>query len=147
MEFHAIGMNDLVDITEETFGTIQDDPTNLGRGGFTGQAADNYKFKVPQLYNLSDSPFYGHGASLRTIREVIEYKNAAVAENGDVPASQLAAGFQPLGLTAEEINDLIAFLTNGLLDANLGRYEPTTLPSGQCFPNADPQSRQDLNCF
>ena len=38
------------------------------------KAEDMYKFKVPQLYNLKDSPHYGHGASMKTIREVVRYQ-------------------------------------------------------------------------
>jgi cytochrome c peroxidase len=146
MEFHAIGLKDLVDCPEETFGTTPDNVENLGRGGFTQREEDNYKFKVPQLYNLSDSPFYGHGASFRDLREVMEYKNAAVPQKTTVPTGQLAAGFRPLNLTDQEIDDLTAFLTTGLRDDNLRRYEPASLPSGQCFPNADVASRLDLGC-
>ena len=29
-----------------------------GRGGFTKNAADEYKFKTPQLYNLKDHNFF-----------------------------------------------------------------------------------------
>ena len=117
-----------------------------GRGGFTQNEADNYKFKVPQLYNLADSPFYGHGSSFRSIRAVIEYKNNAVPENDEVPAGQLAAGFVPLNLTDAQIDDLVAFIGTALHDPDLARYEPQVLGSNQCFPNNDEQSRVDLGC-
>ncbi len=146
MEFHALGMKELFDIPETTFGTSDSNNERLGRGGFTQNEADNYKFKVPQLYNLSDSPFYGHGSSFRSIREVIVYKNNAVPENENVPTSQLASGFVPLNLTDEQIDDLTTFLTTGLRDPELARYEPQALGSGFCFPNNDPQSRADLGC-
>lgn len=146
MEFHALGMNDLNDVPEQTFMTAEDAPANLGRASFTGQDEDKYKFKVPQLYNLTDSPFYGHGSSFRSIKDVIVYKNAAIAENPDVPQSQLAESFKPLGLTEQEIDDLTTFLYTGLRDPNLSRYEPETLPSGNCFPNNDPLSQDDLGC-
>jgi cytochrome c peroxidase len=105
-----------------------------------------YKFKVPQLYNLKDSPFYGHGGTLRSIREVITYKNEAVPQKTTVPAAQLAEDFVPLGLTDQEIDALVAFIENALYDPNLDRYVPETLPTGQCFPNADPMSQEDLGC-
>ena len=146
MEFHAIGMKDLLDCPEETFKTPAGDPAYLGRGGFTGEEEDMYKFKVPQLYNTSDSPFYGHGSSLRSLREVIEYKNLGVPENTNVPANQLAKDFKPLDLTDTEIDDIVAFLENALRDPELARYEPTSLPSGNCFPFADPVAAQDLGC-
>jgi cytochrome c peroxidase len=146
MSFHALGMNDLVDCPEPTVRTSPDNVENRGRGGFTGNPEEDYQFKVPQLYSMRSSPFYGHGASMRTLREVVDYKNNAVAENSRVPTAALAPGFRPLELTETEIDDLTAFLSNGLHDARLRRYEPDGLPSGQCFPNNDEQTRVDLRC-
>jgi cytochrome c peroxidase len=146
MDFYALGMKDLIDCEEPTFKTPIDATENLGRGGFTNNAEDMFKFKVPQLYNLKDSPFYGHGASFRDLRALIAYKNEAVPENPIVPAEQLADEFIPLSLTAPEIDAITAFLEDALYDPNLARYEPDQLLSGQCFPNADAQSAQDLGC-
>ncbi len=146
MEFHALGLNDLDDCPEEIFNTEASNPAHLGRGSFTGLTEDMYKFKVPQLYNMKDSPFLGHGSSIRSIRAMVEYKNLAVAENSDVPASQLAEDFEPLNLSNEQISDIVAFLEDGLYDPNLKRYEPESLPSGNCFPFNDPISRVDLGC-
>ncbi len=146
MEFHALGFNDLYDCPEEIFKTATDDPAHKGRGSFTGLAEDMYKFKVPQLYNMKDSPFFGHGSSFRTIKAVVEYKNLATAENTNVPASQLAEGFVPLNLTEQQIDDITAFLKFSLYDPNLRRYEPESLPSGNCFPFNDPIARIDLGC-
>ena len=146
MTFHALGMADLVDCPEPTIRTAVENPENLGRGGFTGRPEDAYKFKTPQLYNLKSSPFYGHGSSFRSVRNVIAYKNRATPENARVPAAQLADAFQPLGLTEEEIDRLTAFIEDGLYDPALDRYVPGSLPSGQCFPNHDESSRRDLGC-
>lgn len=146
MEFHAIGMKDLYDCPEEVFKTDETNAEHLGRGGFTGLAEDNYKFKVPQLYNMKDSPFFGHGASIRSIRQMVEYKNLGLPENINVPVSQLAEEFRPLNLTDQEVDDLVAFLSEALYDPNLARYEPESLPSGNCFPFNDPQARVDLGC-
>lgn len=146
MEFYALGMNDLSGTG--VFGVTQTELDNAGkgRGGFTGNTQDMYKFKVPQLYNLSNSPFYGHGGNFTTIKSVIAYKNQALAQNAQVPASQLAAGFQPLHLDDTEIDLLVDFLKNALNDPNLKRYEPAQLPSGYCFPNADTKSKADMGC-
>lgn len=145
MEFYALGMDDL-DASGQPYAGAIPDGARLGRGGFTGVAADNYKFKVPQLYNLKDSPFYGHGASFTSIEEVVRYKNAGIAQNTEVPADQLAADFSPISLTEEEIGQLTAFLESSLHDPDLARYNPASLPSGYCFPNNDAQSRTDLGC-
>jgi cytochrome c peroxidase len=146
MEFHALGMNDLYTCPEEIFKTSPDDPAHRGRGSFTGQSSDDYKFKVPQLYNMKDSPFYGHGASFRSIRDVVEYKNQANPENQNVPASQLAEDFVPLNLTDQQVDDITAFLKFSLYDPYLDRYVPESLPSGNCFPFNDPIARVDLGC-
>ena len=147
MQFNAIGLGDMYDCPEPTVGTKINDTANLGRGGFTGKSTDNYKFKVPQLYNLKDSPFYGHGATLRSVREVIIYKNNAKPQNTNITTSQLDPLFKPLGLNDSEISAIEAFISNALYDSNLQRYVPDLLPSGQCFPNADIQSRIDLGCY
>lgn len=146
MAFYALGMKDLFDCDEPTFLTAVDSPADLGRGGFTGRPDDNYQFKVPQLYNLKDSPFFGHGGTFRSVRDVVAYKNAAVAENPDVPPHYLASSFVPLGLTETDIDAIALFLENALYDPNLKRYEPESLPSGNCFPNNDALSRQQLGC-
>ncbi len=144
MTFYALGMNDLAG--EGVYGDGPDLTVKYGRGGFTGNSDDNYKFKTPSLYNLIDSRFYGHGASMHSVREVIEYKNAAVAENISVPESQLAAEFTQLNLSDSEMEDMTAFISTGLYDDDLLRYVPTSLPSGDCFPFSDAQAKLDMGC-
>lgn len=147
MDFYALGMNDLNDGNYGNVFNVSDTkPENKGRGGFTNRAEDMYKFKVPQLYNLKNSPFYGHGASFTNIRQVVEYKNNAVPQNPDVPAYQLAQQFKKLYLSDTEIDYIVDFLENALNDPELGRYVPDALPSGNCFPNNDPMSKTDLGC-
>lgn len=144
MRFEALGLNDLVG--PDVVGSNPAADQHLGRGGFTRRAEDMFKFKVPQLYNLADSPFYGHGGSIRSLEAFVDYMNAGQPENPRVPASQLAPQFKPLGLSPAERTDLVAFLKNGLYDPNLARYRPGQLPSGACVPNNDPLSRRDLGC-
>lgn len=145
MNFYGLGMKDLYQ-RGDAFRANVADAENRGRGGFTDRPEDMYKFKTPQLYNLKDSPFYGHGASFTSIEAVIRYKNAAVPENTTVPSSQLAPEFVPLNLSETEINELKAFIENALYDDNLYRYVPSALPSGLCFPNNDLPSKIDLGC-
>lgn len=146
MEFYALGMKGLDESNDVVFKSLPEDGAHLGRGSFTKNEKDNYKFKVPQLYNLSDSPFYGHGSSFRTIREVVEYKNTAQTENPRVPSEQLAGAFQPLNLSIDEVDDLTAFLTHSLRDPNLIRYQPDDLPTGNCTPVNDNLGKNDLGC-
>lgn len=147
MEFYALGFRDLTNGFYGTNAVVNagaEKAEHKGRGGFTGKAADMYKFKVPQLYNLKDSPFYGHGSSFTKIEDVIAYKNAAVSQNANVPHSQLATEFAPLKLSASEVKQLTEFIKEGLYDPNLSRYVPKSLPSGLAFPNNDAASRKDL---
>jgi len=142
MEFYALGMGDL--LGEGVHRGTAEDPAHRGRGSFTGKAEDDYKFKVPQLYNLKDSPFYGHGGTFRSVQEVIAYKNQGQAENSRVPKLQLAEEFTPLNLSEKEVQQLTDFVENALYDPDLMRYVPESIPSGQSFPNNDEQSRNDM---
>lgn len=144
MEFHALGMNEFN--PNEVTHYLPEDPARFGRFAFTKNEEDRYKFKTPQLYNLKDLSFLGHGASFHSIQEVIEYKNNAIAENNEVPASSLSKDFTPLNLTETEIARLVDFIENGLHDPSLERYVPTSLPSSNCFPNNDSISQEDLGC-
>ncbi|MFP4471239.1 MAG: cytochrome-c peroxidase, partial [Bacteroidales bacterium] len=144
MEFHALGMMDLMG--EDFLGPAPDVRTQKGRGGFTGNPDDDYKFKVPQLYGLRAARHFGHGASFYDLHAVVEYKNIAIKENPRVPDSQLAEEFVPLNLTKSEIKQLVTFIEDALNDKELYRYAPESLPSGLCFPNNDEQSRIDLGC-
>lgn len=144
MEFHAFGVNDLWE--RGGLNTGPTDPRVLGRGGFTQKQEDMYKFKIPSIYNMKDSPFYFHGSSKESLREVVEYKNNAIPENNVVPIENLSPFFTPLHLTETEIDNLVSFLENGLRDPNLQRYVPSHLYSGNCFPNNDEQSQIDMGC-
>ena len=145
MEFHAVGVRDLHE-NVDVFGTSPEDKRNLGRGGFTNQPEDMYKFKVPGIYNMKDSPFYFHGSSKRSLWGVVEYFNYGVSENPNVPEEQISNFFHPLNMTVAEIADLVAFLEDGLRDPNLERYVPEDVLSGNCFPNNDLHSQEDLGC-
>ena len=142
--FQAVGVNDLCDVGGLATGL--NDERNLGRSGFTRRPEDMYAFKVPQLYNLKDSPFYFHGSSHHSIRDVVEYFNAGTPDNPRVPQERISPFFHPLNLTDRQMDDLTEFITHGLFDPNLQRYVPELVLSGNCFPNNDPVSQVDLGC-
>ncbi|MCC3528022.1 MULTISPECIES: cytochrome-c peroxidase [unclassified Microcoleus] len=137
-DFYAVGFAD----HPKDYGGL-----NLGRGGVTKRASDDFKFKVPQLYNLGDSSPYGHGASFQSLREVVEYFNLGEPQKLEaLYAGNISPLFLPLRLKKQQVDDLTAFLETGLRDPNLTRYLPARIPSGQCFPNNDAISRKQLNC-
>lgn len=144
VEFHAVGVRDLYQTGG--FNTGPDDKRNFGRGGFTRKQEDMYKFKVPQLYNMKDSPFYFHGSSHHSLHSVVDYFNDGIPENEVVPEENISKYFHPLNLTEEEKEQLVKFLEKGLYDPYLERYVPEAVLSGNCFPNNDPLSRVHLGC-
>lgn len=130
--FMAIGFNDFDSASQPLVHGEVKAADKQGRGGFTLEAADMYKFKIPQLYNLADTNVFGHGASFSSVREVLEYKNAGIAQNA-LAAPFLDQRFKPLQLEATEIDDLEQFLTTALYDGDLMRYQPVFVPSGECI--------------
>ncbi|PHI20192.1 hypothetical protein CEQ90_09320 [Lewinellaceae bacterium SD302] len=142
--FHSLGVNDLYDVGGLRTGL--DDTRNLGRGDFTRRPEDYYKFKVPQVYNTKDMPFYFHGSSHTSLESVLDYFNAGIPENERVPESQISDFFHPLNLTESELSDLKAFMAHGLYDPDLNRYVPEQVLSGNCFPNNDPISQTEIGC-
>ena len=145
--FHAFGFADF----DNSPNAIVKPAVNMslverGRGSFTGNPEDDFKFKTPTLYNLIDIGFFGHGGSFTSIAEVVAYKNEGNPQNTSVPDSQLAADFGGLELTATQMEDLTAFISNGLRDRNLIRYVPDAINSGFCFPANDVPAREDLGC-
>jgi cytochrome c peroxidase len=144
--FYSLGMNNMQDGTGGAFNVSPTAPEHRGRGGFTGRNSDMYKFKTPQLYNLKDVNFFGHGSSFTSIDAVVRYISNGKPQNANVPASQLAKQFQPLYLTEDEITKLVKFVQDALYDPNLTRYVPASLPSGNCIPNNDARSKTDRGC-
>lgn len=144
--FFGLGMNDLTNGQNGVFNVSPNAQEDKGRGGFTNKTKDAYKFKTPQLYNLKDVKFFGHGSSFTSVSDVVHYINAAIPQNENVPASQLAKQFQPLNLSEDDMAKLVKFIEDGLYDPNLSRYVPAALPSGNCIPNNDAQSKADRGC-
>ncbi|QEC69764.1 cytochrome-c peroxidase [Panacibacter ginsenosidivorans] len=144
--FYSLGMNNLTNGISNVLNVSSGAVEHKGRGGFTGKNKDLYKFKTPQLYNLKDVKFFGHGSSFSSVSDVIHYLNNAVPQNPNVPVSQLAKQFQPLYLTEDEMSKLTKFVEDALYDPNLSRYVPASLPSASCIPNNDAQSKTDRGC-
>jgi cytochrome c peroxidase len=142
--FAAIGVKNLDQMNYLVYKT--NDGRANGRASFTLNDNDLYKFKVPQLYNLKDVGFYFHGSSKTSLKDVVKYFNNGLPENPLIPASKIDPFFGPLNLSDIEVDQLTDFLENGLYDANLLRYKPGFILSGNCFPNNDNQSKLDMGC-
>ncbi len=145
--FHSFGFGEF-DNTPDAIVKPGVDITSIakGRGNFTGNPNDDFKFKTPTLYNLADNGFFGHGSTFSSIKDVITYKNEGIPQNSNIPSSQLADEFGGLELTEDQINDLTVFISEALRDPNLTRYVPEAINSGFCFPANDDLARADLGC-
>lgn len=143
--FHALGAKDLWE-HPDAVGTGPFDKRNRGRGKFSLQPDDLFRFRVPQLYNLKHYPTFFHGSSLSSLEAVVDYKCAATSENANVEPDMLSPLFRPVQLTAEEKAQLVAFLREALFDPDTRRFVPTSVASGLCFPSSDWLSKQQLGC-
>ena len=81
-----------------------------GRFRLTELESDRARFKVPTLRNVALTSPYMHDGSLTTLEAVVEHYNA-----GGYPHPNKNVLIRPLGLTADEKADLVAFL-NSLTD-------------------------------
>jgi cytochrome c peroxidase len=80
-------------------------PNDLGRYEVTENPEDRWKYRTPSLRNVALTAPYMHDGSLSSLREVVEFYNA-----GGIANELLDPALRPLGLSEEEIEDLVAFL-------------------------------------
>jgi cytochrome c peroxidase len=95
---------------------------DLGRAGITKRDGDLGAFKTPTLRNLTDTAPYMHDGSQVSLAETLDY-----FDRGGQPNPRLSPLIRPLGLSAAEKADLIAFLRS-LDGEKLIVEEPKTLP-------------------
>ncbi len=78
---------------------------DAGRGGHTGIRFDNGRFRVPSLRNIALTAPYMHDGRFATLEEVVAHYN-----RGGHPGPNVDPKIRPLGLSASEQADLVAFL-------------------------------------
>jgi cytochrome c peroxidase len=79
---------------------------DLGRFEVTKKSADRAKFKTPTLRAVAKTAPYMHDGSLKTLKDVVEFYSLGGAS--DDPT--LDREIKPLGLSDQEIAQLVAFL-------------------------------------
>ncbi len=85
--------------------------SELGRYVVTGEIDDIGAFKTPTLRNVELTFPYMHDGSLQTLEEVIVwYNNGGRLSPQDPQSPFIDGGIRELNLTAQEIEDLVAFL-------------------------------------
>jgi cytochrome c peroxidase len=93
-------------------GAYSDDKSDSSRAAYYSLPLDGLEgaWRTPSLRNVALTPPYMHDGALATLEDVIWHYNtggrAATGERVGVPAAQL----KPIGLSAAEIADLVAFL-------------------------------------
>lgn len=96
-----------------------------------------YAFRTPPLRQVAETAPYFHAGTAETLEDVLAFKNAGLSEHDRVPASALDAAVKPLGLTADEMAALLAFL-HSLTDRETTRgplfQAPASIPSGLVIP-------------
>jgi len=109
---------------------------DTGREEHTGLLEDRYRFRVPSLRNVEITPPYMHDGVFHSLTQIVEFYNAgAQPRHTSVSDDDVEVVIRtPLGLTAEEVEDVVAFLRSltdpgRLLDAELVTV-PAIVPSG-----------------
>jgi cytochrome c peroxidase len=82
-----------------------------GRFAVTNNAGNLGEFRTPSLRNVGLRAPYFHTGQFSTLEQVVDFYNRG---GGDFPAPNLA--IRPLGLSAQQRADLVAFLRGALTD-------------------------------
>ena len=95
--------------SDETFhntgvGAGADEP-DPGRFEITGDEADRGAFKTPTLRGLTKTAPYMHDGSVATLREVVEFYR-----DGGHPNANLDVDMEPIELSDQDVDNLVAFL-------------------------------------
>ena len=89
-------------------------PADLGLYEITQNPNDRWKYRTPSLRNVALSAPYMHDGSLGTLEDVVRFY-----DRGGVPNPLLDPRIRPLGLSDQEVDDLVALLrslTGGNVD-------------------------------
>jgi cytochrome c peroxidase len=81
------------------------DMSELGRFLVTKNRSDIGAFRTPILLNIGITPPYMHDGTVKTLWDVMDHYN-----KGGEPNLFLDGGMEPLALTEDEINNIVAFL-------------------------------------
>lgn len=78
---------------------------DLGRYEVTQELRDRWAYRTPSLRNVELTAPYMHDGSLATLEEVVEFY-----DQGGIDNPEKDARLRPLGLSAQDKSDLVAFL-------------------------------------
>ncbi|MDZ4773799.1 MAG: cytochrome c peroxidase, partial [Planctomycetota bacterium] len=103
--------------TNDTFQYIGVRPQieDLGRFAVTGQNADRGRMKVPSLRNVELRAPYFHNGAMATLADVVDFYD----RGGDFDAPNKNPAIAPIGLSAQQKADLVAFLRRPVTDPRI----------------------------
>ncbi|MCQ8130957.1 cytochrome c peroxidase [Methylomonas rivi] len=95
-----------VDVDNKSLqGVAEAKPNDLGYYEISQNPADRWAYTTPSLRNVALSAPYMHNGSLASLKQVVAFYN-----QGGIANENLSPLIKPLGLSAAEIDDLVAFL-------------------------------------
>ncbi|WP_017365272.1 cytochrome c peroxidase [Methylococcus capsulatus] len=96
------------EVDAKTFAQVAEPvPGDLGRYEITQNPADRWKYRTPTLRNVALTAPYMHNGVFASLREVVEFYN-----RGGEPNENLDPLIRPLGLSAQEVDALVEFLSS-----------------------------------
>jgi cytochrome c peroxidase len=160
-ENHVLGVPQIAPVFGISTGNVVFDGSgedeDFGQEQISGDSQDRYKFRTSPLRNVALQPAFFHNGAFTRLEDAIvhhldvvqsatSYDPVAAGVDPDLslrlgPVQPVLARLdplvaQPLSLTPQEIQDLVAFVRDGLLDPKarpekLCKLMPKTLPSGK----------------
>jgi len=157
---HAIGAPQIAPVFGTGTGNVlfagDSHDEDFGLEEITGNPADRYKFRTAPLRNLAVAPGFFHNGAFTRLEDAVRFHLDVIAgartyDPGEagvppdlaqhvgpvVPLRLLDAAIRrPRPLSPDEVDDLVAFVRDGLHDprvntAALCRLVPSTVPSGR----------------
>jgi len=106
-------------------------PSGKDRGRFvtSGNTNELFAFRTVSLRQVTETAPYMHDGAIATLEEVIEFYDRGAGDEETISAERVDAELVPLGLTAGEKAELLAFL-HALTDETIRVPIPPRVPSG-----------------
>ncbi len=157
--FHNIGVSarhqDFEGLGQRALKLLKEDPSEskleelalntpmseLGRFMVTKNRSDMGSFRTSILLNIGITPPYMHDGSLPTLWDVMDHYN-----KGGEPNPFLDGGMEPLALTEEEINQVVAFLFS-LTDDRLAAQNQRQFEAQKAAAKASRKFRDEAMAF
>lgn len=129
--FECHGMPTFANRDFKIIGVPEVDSSNpdYGRFDVTKGEGNKYAFKVPTLRNVVLNPPYMHNGKLKTLEEVLDFYAAGGGPGVGFKEPRVDDKIHSYSITAEEKQDLIAFLYALVDESNTPQF-PDRVPSG-----------------